>query len=311
MADRGHFDETFLKKLEFLHIVSRKVFAGRAHAERRTHKVGSGIEFADHRDYAFGDDLRYIDWNVYGRMDKLLLRLFEEEEDLYIYILIDCSVSMGFGGRFSESASGRSFVGEGGRPPKLFYAAQLAAALCYIGLANLDRVGLMAFSDEIHGQMPPSRGKGRIFKALDFLHGMQPQGRTRLTPCVREFVHQHKRRGLVVLLSDFYDPDGYQDALNLLRYHRFEPFVVHVYDESEARPSLRGDLAIVDCETGEEQEVTVSPAVLRRYIDAHAEYLREAEEFCTTRNVAYFRSHTGIPFDELILRVFRRGGFLQ
>ena len=91
------FDERFLKTLEHLHMVSRKVFTGNLRAERRTRKVGSGIEFADHRTYARGDDFRYIDWNLYGRLDRLLLRLFEEEEDLHIYILIDCSDSMAIG----------------------------------------------------------------------------------------------------------------------------------------------------------------------------------------------------------------------
>src|SRR5205085_12362428 len=125
------FDEHFLKKLEYLYIVSKKIFAGRMRAERRTKKTGSGIEFADHRNYTLGDDFRYIDWNIYGRMERLLLRLFEEEEDLSIYMLLDASVSM----RIGDKA------------PKLQYAMKVVAALCYIGLANLDRVSIIPFSD--------------------------------------------------------------------------------------------------------------------------------------------------------------------
>ena len=146
------FDDKFLKTLEHLHMVSRKVFAGNLRAERRTRKVGSGIEFADHRTYARGDDFRYIDWNLYGRLDKLLLRLFEEEEDLHIYILLDCSKSMKIGS-----------------PLKLHYAMQVTAALTYIGLGNLDRVAIIPFGDRIMDRLPPSRGKNRIFRVFQFL----------------------------------------------------------------------------------------------------------------------------------------------
>lgn len=288
------FDEQFLKKLEYLHLVSRKVFSGRIRADRRTRKVGSGIEFADHRRYTWGDDFRYIDWNVYGRVDRLLLRLFEEEEDLHIYILLDCSRSM--------------LIGE---PPKLHYAMQVAAALSYVGLANLDRVALVPFSDHLHERMPPARGKGRIFKIFEFLRGVQAGGTTSMAECLRKFVHQNKRRGLVVVISDFYDPRGFEDGINALRYNRFEPFVLQVYDQKEAAPSLHGDLSLVDCETGEVKEVTISRSLLEAYMREHEKFCGELSEFCTGRAIPYFRTHTGVPFDELVLRIFRAGGFLR
>ena len=288
------FDEQFLKKLEYLHIVSRKVFTGRTRAERRTRKVGSGIEFADYRDYAPGDDLRYVDWNIYSRMDKLVLRLFEEEEDLYIYLLVDVSDSMSMG-----------------TPPKVHYAMQVAAALCYVGLANLDRVCVITFADGLKERLPPARGKGRIFKVFQFLRGAAAGGVTDMATAVRSFVHQNKRRGLAVLISDFYDPDGYQDAVNMLRYNRFEPFAVQVFDQAEVKPRLKGDLLLVDCETGLPREVTVSPRMLEAYAKEHERYCTELAEFCTARQVPIFRSPTTVPFDELILRVFRRGGFLR
>lgn len=288
------FDEQFLKKLEYLHVVSRKVFSGGVRAERRTRKVGSGIEFADHRRYTWGDDFRYIDWNVYGRVDKLLLRLFEEEEDLHIYILLDSSRSM--------------LVGE---PLKLHYAMQVSAALAYVGLANLDRVAIVPFSDKLHERLPPARGKSRIFKVFEFLRNVQAGGTTNLAECVSKLVHQSKRRGLVVLISDFYDPRGFEEGINTLRYHKFEPFVLQVYDQKEARPALHGDLALVDCETGEVKEVTISRSLLEAYMREHEKFCAELSDFCTARSIPYFRTHTGIPFDELILEVFRRGGFLR
>jgi uncharacterized protein (DUF58 family) len=291
----ARFDEHFLKKLEYLYIVSKKIFAGGMRAERRTKKVGSGIEFADHRNYTLGDDFRYIDWNIYGRMERLLLRLFEEEEDLSIYILVDCSKSMAIGQPQS----------------KMDYALKLAAALCYVGLANLDRVSIVPFSDDLHERLPPERGKGRIFKVFDFLGQVEPGGHTRLGPSIEKFVHQTKRRGMAVVISDFYDPAGYEEGLNVLRYHKFEPFAIQVIDPKEADPPLHGDLTLVDCETGEPREVTISSKLLAEYKAEHERYCKELESFCTSRATPCFRTSTAVPFDELILRIFRAGGFLR
>ncbi len=289
------FDDKFLKTLEHLLMVSRKVFAGNIRAERRTRKVGSGIEFADHRTYSRGDDFRYIDWNLYGRLDKLLLRLFEEEEDLYIYILVDVSDSMSIGSPL----------------PKLHYAMQVGAALTYVGLANLDRVAIVPFGDRLVDRMPPSRGKNRIFRTFQFLRDVEIGGKTELAECMKDFVTMNKRRGLAVVISDFYDPKGFEQGINTLRYNKFEPFVLQVYDKREADPELHGDLALVDCETGDTREVTVSRSLLDQYKKAHEAYCKELEAYCTKYAMPFFRTHTGIPFDQLILKIFRSGGFLR
>ena len=291
----GLFDERFLKTLEHLHMVSRKVFSGNLRAERRTRKVVSGIEFADHRTYARGDDFRYIDWNLYGRLDKLLLRLFEEEEDLAIYILVDVSDSMAIGSPL----------------PKLHYAMQIGAALTYVGLANLDRVAIIPFADRLVGRLPPSRGKNRIFRVFDFLRTCDIGGKTELAGCMKEFVTQNKRRGLAVVISDFYDPVGFEQGINTLRYHKFEPFILQTYDLREASPALHGDLTLVDCETGDTREVTVSKSLLEAYEREHEKYCKELEAYCTKYALPFFRTHTSIPFDELVLRIFRSGGFLR
>jgi uncharacterized protein (DUF58 family) len=261
-------------------------------AERRTRKVGSGVEFADHRDYYVGDDLRYLDWSAYGRLDKLLLRLFEEEEDLHIYLLVDVSASMRSSG-------------------KLDYALRVAAALAYVGLAKLDRVSVVPFGGESRDRLPPSRGKGNIFKVFRFLDGLEATGPTDLGHALESFVHQTKRRGIAVVISDFYDPKGYEEGLNLLRYHRFEPTVLQVWSAEEARPKLRGDVEIVDVETGELREVTVSEKVLADFARAHAEWSDALQQFCSTRGIGYFRADTSVAFDELVLRIFRAGGFLS
>ncbi len=300
------FDDEFQRKLDYLAIVSRRVFSGRMRAERRTKKSGSGVEFADHRDYQPGDDIRYLDWNVYQRFDRLLLRLFEEEEDLAIYFIVDVSASMGFDGGASD---GRRQAAGSGR--KLRYAKRVCAALAYVGLANLDRVSIVSTSDHILDRMPQTRGKARIFKVFRFLNELEPTGVTDLEDALKSFVAQNKRRGLAVLISDLYDPRGFEQGLNVLRYNKFDPFVVHVVDPADAKPSLRGDVLLYDCETGDEREVTVTAKVLERYAEAHKAYLAEIDRFCATHQVPYIAADVTVPFDELILRVFRRGGFLR
>ncbi len=298
------FDEEFQRKLEYLALVSKRVFTGAMKAERRTKKTGSGVEFADHRDYAPGDDFRYLDWNAYQRFDRLLVRLFEEEEDLAIYFIVDNSHSMAFGG--GVSGDGGPGVGK-----KLRYGKQLAAALAYVGLANLDRISIVTAGASLTGRMEPTRNKRRIFRVFEFLRRIDAEGDTDLGAAMRTFVAQHKRRGLAVLISDLYDPAGFEQGINVLRYNKFEPFVLHVVDPRDARPELRGDVVIYDCETGDEREVTVTDKVLSRYADAYDKYLARVQRFCVKKQVSYFLADVDVPFDELILRVFRRGGFLR
>ena len=295
-SDDDLFDDDFQRKLDYLALVSKRVFAGRMRAERRTKKTGSGVEFADHRDYQPGDDFRYLDWNVYQRFDRLLLRLFEEEEDLAIYFIIDASTSMGFGDADAK---------------KLRYAKRVVAALAYVGLANLDRVSIVSTTDKVLSRMPATRGKARIFKVFRFLKELKPEGQTDLEDAMKTFVAQNKRRGLVVLASDLYDPQGFERGINVLRYNKFDPFVVHVVDKEEAKPKLAGDVLLYDCETGDEREVTVTAKVLERFEAVYAEYLSDIEKFCSSKQVPYIQADVNTAFDELILRVFRRGGFLR
>src|SRR5438874_1066772 len=178
------FDSDFLKKLEYLSIVSRRVFRGSLLAQRRTLQFGGGIEFADHREYSAGDDLRYLDWNIYARHGEFLLKRFQEEQDLHVYFLLDCSHSMA--------------VGE---PQKFDLARQVTAALAYIALADLDRVSVVAFADRVVADFPLTRGKARILSLLSFLEGLSTEGTdTNLGQVAREFVRRKQRTGLAVLV---------------------------------------------------------------------------------------------------------------
>jgi len=291
--DEELFDDEFQRRLEVLALVSRKVFSGRTRAERRSKRTGAGIEFADHREYTPGDDFRYLDWNVYQRLGKLLVRLYEEEEDLSVYILLDVSRSMGFG-----------------KPKKLSYAKRIAAALAYIALSNLDRVSVLTFADAMIDRLAPTRGKVRIFKAFDFLRPLQAEGQTGIADAMKTFVAQNKRRGIAVLLSDLYDPAGFEQAINTLRYARFETHVLQIFDPTEVTPPLHGDVRLVDLETGEARDVTVTAKILERYAAAHLAYRRRIEDFCKKKQVSHFAFDTSVPFDEAVLGMLRRGGMV-
>jgi uncharacterized protein (DUF58 family) len=293
MAHRA-FDETFLKRLDALSIVSRKVITGRAKGERRSFHKGAGVEFQDYRPYVMGDDLRYVDWNIYSRLDRLLLKLYVEEEDLCIHLLVDGSASMGFG-----------------QPPKLDYALQLAAALGYIGLTNLERVALGYFSGTLTHMLRPRRGRGQIFPLLTFLSEVEAEGPTNLNGCLASYALRSRVPGIAVVLSDLLDPGGYADGLRALLRRRFEVFLLHVVSEDELQPLLRGDLTLLDAEGGTSREVSLDRTALERYQERLHGHFAEVERFCASHRIDYLRTSTAVPFQDLILRHLRRGGFLR
>jgi uncharacterized protein (DUF58 family) len=299
------FDSAFLAKLEQLHLLARRIFRGEHHAERRSRQSGSSLEFADHRTYAFGDDLRSIDWSVYARLDRLFVKLFEQEQDLDIHFLIDATPSM----RWLPPDP----AGIGQRPAtKLDQSLRIAAALGYIALANLDRVNLAWFGATLGPDLGLSRGKSQFHKVLEFLRRTPAQpGPTALLPSLRAFAQRMKRRGLVFVISDFLDPAGYEDALALLRHHQFEIHIVPVLDPAELRPPVAGDLRLSDCETGETFEVTATQALLARYHEQIDAFLRGLEAFCLRRGIGCAIATTEIPFEDLVLRVLRDGVMLR
>jgi uncharacterized protein (DUF58 family) len=289
------FDSDFLKKLEYLSLVSRRVFRGSILAQRRTMQLGGGIEFADHREYTPGDDFRYLDWNVYARHDELLLKRFQEEEDFHVYLLLDCSRSMNFG-----------------EPCKFDLARQVTAALAYIALADLDRVAVVAFASDIVADFPLTRGKARILSLLQFLEGLEPQGTlTDLARVATGFVHRTQRRGLAIVVSDLYDPAGFERGLDLLRHRRYEPHVVQIYDRREAEPDLLGDLELFDIESEIGQKVTVSERSLRQYRKVFQAFQESVQRYCRNYGLGCTRTSTEVRFDELILKMMRVAGAVR
>jgi uncharacterized protein (DUF58 family) len=288
------FDVQFLRRLDNLSIVSRRVATGRAKGERRSFRKGAGVEFQDYRPYVTGDDFRYVDWNIYSRLDKLLLKLFVEEEDLCLHLLVDGSASMGVG-----------------RPPKLDYALQVAAALGYISLTNLERVALARFSGELAHMLRPRRGRGQILPLLQFLSTIEAAGPTNLNACLVSYALRSRTSGVAVVLTDLLDPGGYADGLKALLRRRFEVFLLHVVSEDELHPALQGDLTLLDAEGGPSREVSVDRAALDRYQERLQAHFALAEAFCLRHRMDYLRTSTAVPFEDLILRHLRRGGFLR
>ena len=290
------FDSDFLKQLEYLSLLSKRMFQGQLLAQRRTMQTGGGIEFSDHREYIHGDDLRYLDWNVYARHGDLLLKRFQEEEDLHVYLLVDASQSM----------SVEEHDGKQGDQPKFNLARQIAAALAYIALADLDRVSVFAYADGIKVSMPLVRGKDQILSVLRFLESLKCHGeKTDLRRSVGEFVTRAPRTGLAVVISDLFDQAGFRDGVDRLRYAQFEPHVIQIHTNREADPQMLGDVQLVDCETGTEKKVTVTERKLRQYKQLFTDFVNDVEKYCRTHGLAHTRTTADVPFDVVLLKMMR------
>lgn len=285
------FDSKFLKKLDHLMLRSRGVYSGDLMGGRRSRRRGVGLEFADHRSYSPGDDFRYLDWNVLGRLDELFLKVFEMEEDLYVYVLIDCSGSMDFGD-----------------PTKLDVAKMTAAALSYIGLAKQDIVRVSFFSEDLIDKSELFKGRDQIFRVFDFLNQERPSGKTSLTASLRNFVKYTRRHGIVIILSDFLDPGSLEEGLKFLVHNRFGVYGLHVIDPREERPDLVGDLNLTDTETGESLPLNLRRNTIDAYRQVFQEHCQHLKRFMNSYNGRYMQVPTHTSLEDLFLRVFRREG---
>ena len=287
------FGGEFLKKLELLNVIAKKIMAGLLRADRKSTRKGVSAEFADHRAYVPGDDPRHVDWHLYGRLEEVFLKLFKEEENLHMSLLVDASESMNRGSRH-----------------KLNYALQVAAALAYIGMSNMDAVNVLPFHSRLREGRWGLKGRAKVFQLFDFLKSIEPDGTTSMAPTFREFINRERRRGVVIMIGDFYDLDGYQQALKYLRYQKHDVYVLHVIDEEEERPDLRGDLRLLDSETAGFKEINVTDGLMVKYREAFEGLATDVERFCIRNEMGYVRARTSIPFDDLVLGILRRGGVI-
>jgi uncharacterized protein (DUF58 family) len=283
-----------LAQLDRLELISRKIFRGRMKGERRSKRKGQSVEFADFRNYVPGDDLRFIDWNLYARLDRLFLKLFLEEEDLHVFVLVDASTSMDFGD-----------------PTKLHYAKQLAAALGYIGLTRADRVKVESLGTTHRNPGPVLRGRASVWRMVDYLNGIQPGENISLAQGVKNFCLRNQGKGILVLITDLMDKSGYEQALRLLVAQQMDVYLIQVLSPEELNPEIKGDLRLVDAEDADVAEVTVSRPLLDRYKRTLAAFVDGARDYCTRRGMNYLMTSTETPVDRLVGTYLRKRGLVR
>ena len=283
-----------LAQLERLELVSRKIFRGQLKGERRSRRKGQSVEFADFRNYVQGDDLRFVDWNLYARLDKLFLKLFLEEEDLHFYTLIDTSASMSFGD-----------------PSKLQHAKQLAAALGFIGLCRADRVKIETLGTSHSSPGPTLRGRASLWRMLQYLEGLDEVNNIPLAQGVKDFCLRNSGQGILILITDLMDKQGYESALKFLLARQMDVYVIQVLSQEELKPDVKGDLKLVDCEDQDVAEITVSRPLLDRYQRTLAAFIDGARDYCTRRGMNYLMTSTDTPVETLVLNYLRQRGLVR
>jgi uncharacterized protein (DUF58 family) len=286
-----------MAKLDQVDVVSRKIFAGKLQGERRSKKRGISVEFADYRHYAHGDDLRFIDWNIYARLDRLFLKMFLEEEDLSLVIAIDASASMHWG-----------------NPSKFIFDQRLAMALGYIGLVNHNRVSLYAFGGGDVRPLPNLRGRRRTKEMGAWILGLEAAGPSDFDEAMRVIALGRQGKGVMVILSDFMFKEGYEKGLRYLSGGGYDTFCIQVLSPEEvdpARKGLAGDLRLTDVEDEDTAEVTISAALLKRYKENLDAYCGRLREHCVRRGMIHVTIDTATNLDTLLLDYLRRRGLLK
>lgn len=300
MADEAILlEESTRRKFDQLMLVATRVRAGAIKGERRSIKRGTSIEFADYRNYAPGDDLRRLDWNVYARLDRPYIKLLEDEEDLAVHVILDASASMNWGDETSPDHN------------KLLFGKRLFTGLGYISLSSNDRLMMSAFSNGGIEQFGPVRGRGQSVALLKYAHQIQTGGTTDLNIALKDYAKRAGRPGLCFIISDMFSPSGYMDGLNLLLGKGFEIVLLHVLSPDEVTPPLSGDLRLVDVETGGVQEVSVDSGMHDLYIRRLEAWREDIRAECTKRGVHYLPLVTDMVWEKVILYELRRIGLVK
>lgn len=297
-----------LRRLEQIQLLAARRAKSALKGERRSRARGLSVEFADHRNYALGDDLRYLDWNLFGRLDRLFLKLYEEERELPVRIFLDASESMNFG-----------------TPSKFDFARQVAAAAGYVALCGFDRVAVSVFpgpevrepeaptgagvgplpQSAIEGALRTVRGRKSSMGFFRNLAALRASGGTDFNAALRRGALEARQAGVALVVSDFLDPTGYEEGLNALVGRGFQIHAVQVLAPEELEPSTFGDLRLVDSESGGEQEVTFGRFRLRAYQQSVANYVQRLREHCAGRGIRFFSVSSGTDLKDLLLRQLR------
>lgn len=284
----------FLRRLETLELVSKKIRAGRLKGDRLSKRKGRGSEFADFRPYCVGDDLRFLDWNLYGRFEKLFLRLFLEEEDLHVHLLVDVSRSM-----------------DTGSPTKLRFAKQVAAALGFVGLLNMDRVAIETIGGTTTERSPVFRGRPSLWRMVKFLDELEATPSGDFSKSLMRFTHRATGRGVAIVLSDFLDKSGYEDGFRYLAARNLDVYAIQILSHEEIHPEFTGDLKLTDIEDDDVAEITISAPLLARYQKTLEAFRSAIASFCTRRGASYLFTSNQVPFEKLVLNYLKRRGLLR
>ncbi len=287
-------DPDFLRKLDLLELLFKRNVLGRREGDRPGHQRGGRTEFADYREYSPGDDLRYLDWNIYGRTDRLFVKEFTKQEAVLACVLLDASASMGFG-----------------EPGKLAHAKRLAAAVAYLAGVGGNDAQLAAFGHEEVRWSPRFAGRPDIQGIAAFLEPLAPAGPTGLLGALRELRERVRERALVVLVSDLLDDGGGQRGLRLLASQRFDLGVLHILSPQELRPPPLGPVRLADSESGGREDLVVDADALRLYADRLNAFCEGWRAFCQRHDIRYVETSTATPFEECILGYLRRGGLVR
>jgi uncharacterized protein (DUF58 family) len=287
-------DDEFLRKLEKLKIIARKSARGPSRGEHRSWQSGEGLEFLDYRKYHHGDDLRYVDWSVYGRLDKLFIKLFHAERGQTTHLLLDMSLSMG-----------------SGSPPKDITAKKIAAAIGYICLSNLDKLGLMSFADRIVAVKTPARGKNHYPDVLKFLLDLKPADQTDLNSCLCEYASTSKNPGIAVIISDLFDPKGYEDGLKALVHRSFDVNLIQVLDHSEIHGPASGNLLLADVETGEKKKTFVDASLLHGYRQKINSFISSVQGYCSHFGIGHCLCDTSVSFEDFLMDYLTKGAIFR
>src|SRR5437868_5846635 len=278
-----------LRRLEQFQLLAARRAKSSAKGERRSRPRGQSVEFADYRNYVHGDDFRYLDWNLYGRLERLFLKLYEEERELPVRIFLDTSESMAFG-----------------EPPKFHFARQVAAAVGYVALCGFDRVTVAAFPDNpaesaVRGALRAVRGRKSAFNYFQNLGQLTAKGTANLNESLRRGALEARQAGVAIVLSDFLDPAGYESGLTALVGRGFQVNAVQVLAPDELNPATYGDLRLVDAETGGIQEVTFGRYRLKAYQQSVQNFCQRLREHCQARGINFFTASSDTALEQLLL----------
>jgi uncharacterized protein (DUF58 family) len=286
-----------IAKLDPLDLSSRRVFFGKLKGERRSKKRGQSVEFADHRQYATGDDIRHIDWNIYARLDHLFLKLFLEEEDLSLSIVIDASASS-----------------DCGEPSKFLFMQKAAMAMGYVGLVNLNRVSMTVMGEaegSLVGALRDIRGRRRTHDLARFICSHEPDGQFSFKEACERIALTRRGKGVMLVFSDFFFKEGYEEGLRRLVGHGYDVFCIQVLSPQEIEPPLTGDLRLKDVEDSDLAEVTISAPLMKRYKANLAAYQQQLNTFCLRRDMSLLTVRSDTPIDVLVLDYLRKRGVVK